>query len=346
MCHPVGFWTVFDQNWPDGTRIFYTEARMAGERKKKQSLGQQLKREGKLYLFFVPSALLLILFSYIPMTGLIMAFKENPNILGAPSVIQGILDAKWVGLDNFKKIFTNVEILKALRNTLIISLEKTVFIFPIPIAIALLLNELQGKIVKKTLRFTMYLPYFLSWVTVAGICATLLNKDTGMINNILEYFGPLRELPLPQAIQRSCPVLVITQGWKWIGYSTVIYLSAITALDTDLLEAAKIDGATKLQRIWHVTLPGILPIIAINFVLRMGSVLDAGFEQIFIMYSPYIKENADILGTYTYRLIREASLLPQYALSTAVGLFNGVVSMVLVLLTNWFAKKYLKTGLW
>ncbi len=318
---------------------------MAGERKKKQSLGQQLKREGKLYLFFVPSALLLILFSYIPMTGLIMAFKENPNILGAPSVIQGILDAKWVGLDNFKKIFTNVEILKALRNTLIISLEKTVFIFPIPIAIALLLNELQGKIVKKTLRFTMYLPYFLSWVTVAGICATLLNKDTGMINNILEYFGHER-VAFTTNNTTIRPVLVITQGWKWIGYSTVIYLSAITALDTDLLEAAKIDGATKLQRIWHVTLPGILPIIAINFVLRMGSVLDAGFEQIFIMYSPYIKENADILGTYTYRLIREASLLPQYALSTAVGLFNGVVSMVLVLLTNWFAKKYLKTGLW
>ena len=250
-----------------------------------------------------------------------------------------------MGLDNFKKIFTNVEILKALRNTLIISLEKTVFIFPIPIAIALLMNELQGKIVKKTLRFTMYLPYFLSWVTVAGICATLLNKDTGMINNILEYFGHER-VAFTTSNTTIRPVLVITQGWKWIGYSTVIYLSAITALDTDLLEAAKIDGATKLQRIWHVTLPGILPIIAINFVLRMGSVLDAGFEQIFIMYSPYIKENADILGTYTYRLIREASLLPQYALSTAVGLFNGVVSMVLVLLTNWFAKKYLKTGLW
>ena len=131
------------------------------------------------------------------------------------------------------------------------------------------------------------------------------------------------------------------------AYNVIMMRTYFTSsIPMEIIEAAKIDGATKLQRIWHVTLPGILPIIAINFVLRMGSVLDAGFEQIFIMYSPYIKENADILGTYTYRLIREASLLPQYALSTAVGLFNGVVSMVLVLLTNWFAKKYLKTGLW
>ena len=131
------------------------------------------------------------------------------------------------------------------------------------------------------------------------------------------------------------------------AYNVIMMRTYFTSsIPMEIIEAAKIDGATKLQRIWHVTLPGILPIIAINFVLRMGSVLDAGFEQIFIMYSPYIKENADILGTYTYRLIREAGLLPQYALSTAVGLFNGVVSMVLVLLTNWFAKKYLKTGLW
>ncbi len=313
--------------------------------KTKMSFRKQMKLYGNLFWFYIPAVVLVIIFNYIPMTGIIMAFKENPNLLGSSSAIQGILDAKWVGLDNFKKIFTNPEILRALRNTLIISAQKIIILFPIPIVMAICLNEMKGKFVKKTLQGVMYIPHFLSWITVSGIFITLLNKDTGLINNIISFFGFERQA-FVTSNDTFRGVLVVSAAWAFLGWNTIVYVSAITALDRDLIEAAKIDGASKWQQICHVTLPGIMPTVAVMFILRIGGIMDAGFDQVLAMYTPYIKESGDILGTYTYRLVREAGMLPQYALSTAVGLFNSVVGLVLVLTGNYISRKVFKRGLW
>lgn len=305
----------------------------------------QLKQNGGLFLFYIPAVVFAILFAYIPMLGLIMAFKENPNLLGSSSAIQGILDAKWVGLDNFRKIFSKPEVLHALRNTLVISSLKIAIVFPIPIALAILINEMRGKVVRKSLEITMYIPYFLSWATIGGIFMAILNKDTGLVNNILAFLG--HERVAFTTNNTTFPfVLVITQAWKDVGWSTITYMAAITALDRNQVEAARIDGASKWQQIRYVTLPGIMPTVAVMFILRIGGIMNAGFEQVFVFYSPYIQESGDILGTYTYRLVREAALIPQYSLSTAVGLFNSVVALILVVGGNFISKKFFNRGIW
>lgn len=306
---------------------------------------KNLKKYAPLYFFFIPSMIFVLIFKYFPMVGLVLAFKENPNMLRTDNPLKTILEADWVGLANFQEMFSNPEIVQAIINTLEISLLKLVLVFPIPIALAILINELRGKRVKETLQFTMYIPHFLSWVTVGGIFGAILSQNTGLVNNILEFFGHER-IAFVSNVETIRGVLVTTHAWKNIGYSSMTYMAAILALDTNQFEAAKIDGATKWQQILHVTLPGILPTVAVMFVLRVGGLMEAGFEQIYVMYSAYTKESIDILGTYTYRLIRESGLRPKYALSTAVGLFNGIIAVTLVLSSNWFSKKFLKSGLW
>jgi len=318
--------------------------------KKKNNVGKvkfrdQMKQYGSLFVFYIPAMVFAIIFAYIPMSGLVMAFKENPNLLGSSSAIKGIIDAKWVGFANFTKIFSKAEVVRALSNTLIISTLKIVIIFPMPIALAIMINEMRGKIVKKSLQITMYIPYFLSWATIGGIFIAILNKDTGLVNNFLAAFGHER-IPFIQSNAAFRGVLVTTSAWKDIGWSTITYMAAITALDRNQVEAARIDGASKWQQIRHVTLPGIMPVIAVMLILRISYIMNAGFEQVFVMYSPYIQKSGDILGTYTYRLVRESSLIPQYALSTSVGLFNSVVALTLVIAGNFISKKFFNRGIW
>ena len=315
------------------------------DKKVKVSFGDQLRRNGNLFVFYIPAVVFAILFYYTPMLGLVMAFKENPNLFGSSSAIAGILEAKWVGLANFKTIFSNPQVLNALRNTLIISTMKIVIVFPIPIALAIIISEMKGKIVKKSLQIIMYLPYFLSWATIGGIFIAILNKETGLVNNVLDWLGHARmNFVTSNSTFRS--VIVSTTAWKDIGWSTITYLAAITALDRNQLEAAKIDGASKWQQIRYITLPGIMPVIAVMFILRIGYMMDAGFEQVFVFYSPFVQETGDILGTYTYRLIRQSALIPQYSLSTAVGLFNSVVALILVVGGNFISKKLFNKSIW
>lgn len=298
-----------------------------------------------LFVFYIPAVVFALIFSYVPMAGLVMAFKENPNLMGSASAIQGILDAKWVGVENFIKIFSKQEVLNALRNTLIISTLKIVIVFPMPIALAILINEMKGRIVKKSLQISMYLPYFLSWATIGGIFIALLNKDTGLVNNFLNMFGHER-IPFVTSNDTFRSVLVTTTAWKDIGWSTITYIAAITALDRNQIEAARIDGASKWQQIRYVTLPGIIPVVAVMLILRIGSIMNAGFEQVFVFYSPYVQQSGDILGTYTYRLIREAALIPQYSLSTAVDFFNSIISLILVVTGNFISKKCFNRSIW
>lgn len=311
----------------------------------RQPIGLQMKRYGSLFPFFIPAVIFAVIFSYIPMAGLVMAFKENPNLLGASTAIEGIVEAGWVGLENFKKIFANPDFLSAFVNTLIISSLKILLVFPLPIALAIVINEMKGRVLKKWLQIVMYLPYFLSWATIAGIFVAMLNQQTGVVNNLLELLGHER-VDFLTSNDTFRGLMVGSTAWKDLGWSSITYLATISALDPCLNEAAKIDGANKFQQIFYVTLPGIMPTIAVMFILRIGYIMDAGFEQVFVFYSPFVQQSGDILGMYTYRLITQSSFIPQYALSTAIGLFNSVVALILVLGGNAISKKLFQRGIW
>lgn len=311
----------------------------------KLPFAHQMKKYGNLFIFYIPAAVFALVFAYIPMLGLIMAFKENPNLMGSSSAITGILEADWVGFSHFKQIFSQPDFLRALRNTLLISAYKIIIVFPLPIILAILISEMRGRVYKKVMQVIMYLPYFLSWATIGGIFIVILNKQTGVVNNILQILGHDR-LDFITNNQFFRSILVTTTAWKDIGWSAITYIAAITALDVSLTEVAKIDGASKFQQIRYVILPSIMPTIAVMFILRIGYIMDAGFEQVYVFYSPFVQQSGDILGTYVYRLVRQASLIPQYALSTAVGFFNSVVALILVVSGNFISKKLFNRGIW
>ncbi|MFI3201259.1 MAG: ABC transporter permease subunit [Eubacteriales bacterium] len=312
---------------------------------KRKVFMENWKKYGDLSFFYIPAIVFSLIFTFVPLLGLVMAFKENPNLFGTDTAIQGIIEAKWVGFANFKSIFESTVFTQALRNTLVISGLKIVILFPLPIILAIMISEMSGKIIKGILQKTMYIPYLLSWAIIGGIFAVILNQNTGVVNYILVALGH-ESIPFVTSNETFRGVLVVSQGWKDLGWSSIVYISAITAIDRNQIEAAKIDGATKMQQICHVMLPGIMPVIAAMLVLRVGGIMNAGFEQIFTLYSPYIQETGDIIGTYTYRLIRESSLVPQYALSTAVGFFNAVVALILIVCSNVISRKFLGKGIW
>ena len=304
-----------------------------------------MKRYGNLFPFYIPAVVFALVFSYMPMLGLVMAFKENPNLLGSSSAIAGILEADWVGLQNFKMIFSNPKFLSALSNTLIISFLKIVLIFPLPIVLAIIINEMRSLPLKRSLQVVMYIPYFLSWATIAGVFVSILATETGVVNNIIAALGHERY----QFLNNNDffrGLLLLSSSWKDIGWSAVTYIAAITALDPALNEAARIDGATKFQQIRYVTIPGIMPTIASMFILRVGYIMDAGFEQVFVFYSPFVEGKGNILGMYTWRLINDSGLVPQYALSTAVGFFNSFVALTLVVSMNFVLKRFFNKSIW
>ena len=304
-----------------------------------------MKRYGNLFPFYIPAVVFALVFSYMPMLGLVMAFKENPNLLGSSSAIAGILEADWVGLQNFKMIFSNPKFLSALSNTLIISFLKIVLIFPLPIVLAIIINEMRSLPLKRSLQVVMYIPYFLSWATIAGVFVSILATETGVVNNIIAALGHERY----QFLNNNDffrGLLLLSSSWKDIGWSAVTYIAAITALDPALNEAARIDGATKFQQIRYVTIPGIMPTIASMFILRVGYIMDAGFEQVFVFYSPFVEVKGNILGMYTWRLINDSGLVPQYALSTAVGFFNSFVALTLVVSMNFVLKRFFNKSIW
>ena len=312
---------------------------------KRLSFKNDMKRYGNLFPFYIPAVAFALVFSYLPMLGLIMAFKENPNLLGGSSAIGGILEAAWAGLGNFRTIFSNPKFLSALANTLIISFLKIVIIFPIPIMLAILISEMRSRPLKRSLQVVMYIPYFLSWATIAGIFVSILATETGVVNNLLAALGHERfQFLNNNEFFRS--LLLLSSSWKDIGWSAVTYIAAITALDPALNEAARIDGATKWQQIRYVTLPGILPTVASMFILRVGYIMDAGFEQVFVFYSFFVEGKGNILGMYTWRLINDSGLVPQYALSTAVGFFNSVVALILVVSMNFILKRFFNKSIW
>lgn len=295
------------------------------------------KKYGIFYLFILPGLLYLIIFKYLPLMGLTIAFKDYQPSMG----FSGIFTSEWVGLKHFHKFMGSYYFGEIMRNTLVISFTKFIFGFPVPILIAIMLNDIKNKHFKKFAQTVSYMPNFMSWVVVSGIILTIFSTD-GAINNFLQSFGaqPISFLNQPKSF---FILLIVSDIWKYAGWDSIIYFAAIMAIDPVLYEAASIDGAGKLKQIWHITLPGISSVIAITLILRMGGILEAGFEQILMLYSPAVYDVADVIDTYVYR---EGLQMANYSFSTAVGLFKSILAAIMVLVTNFISKKVSGEGLW
>ncbi len=274
------------------------------------------------YVLALPAVVCMVLANYVPMGGLVLAFKRY-NVSG------GIFGSPWVGLQYFERMLRSPDFARIFANTLIISLAKLAIAFPAPILFALLLNEVRMMFFKRTIQTISYLPHFVSWVVAAGLIRSFLGLE-GPANAVLRLFGvtPTVWLTVPDLF---VPLLVVTEVWKSVGWGSIIFLAAITSIDPELYEAAQIDGASRLQRMVAITLPSISYVIVITFLLRVGQLLNAGFDQIFNLYNPLVFSVGDIIDTYIYRMGIEDS---QYSYTTAIGLTRNVLGIVLLGLTN------------
>ena len=303
--------------------------------KKRRTLLSDLRRDKYLYLLVLPGVLFFIIFKYVPMWGIIIAFQEY-------SPYMGVLKSEWVGIEHFVRFFSNPDFMLLFRNTMMISLLNLLFFFPLPIILSLLLNELNNEVFKRVIQSVVYLPHFLSWVIIAGISFLLMSQSSGIINLMMEAIG-LRKYDFLTNADTFWGLLVLQNIWKETGWGTIIILAAITGVDTQLYEAAKIDGANRWRQTWHVTLPAIRSVILILLILRLGHIMDVGFEQVFLMSNGVVARVADVFETYVYR---NGIGQGQFSYSTAVGLFKSVVGLILVVLANRLAKRIGEDGVY
>jgi len=289
-------------------------------------------RQWQLQIMVIPPLIFIFIFSYIPMYGVLMAFQNY-------EVLKGFWGSDWVGLFQFRMFFEDPEFWNLIRNTICISFLKLFFGFPAPIALALMLNEVRNMAFKRIIQTVSYLPYFLSWVIVAGFVMSMLSTDNGSVNMLLQTIGAIDEpvsfLSVPEYFWA---ILVTTGIWKDIGFGTIVYLAAIAGIDPHLYEAASIDGASRLRQIFLITVPCIMPVVVIFFILAVGGILSAGFEDILLLgTNPIVQDVADVIDTYVYRV---GVLSSRYSYATAVGLFQAVLSIGLLTIANAFARKY------
>lgn len=288
------------------------------------------KTERSLHLMLIPGMVMVFIFSYIPLAGLIIAFQRFVPAKGLFG------DQKWVGLDNFRYIFSMPNTMNVLRNTVTIAFAKIVLQLLVPIIVALLLNELRSKKFKRTVQTIIYFPHFISWIIFATILSDLLSPSSGLVNRAITALGfePIYFLGDNRYFQGT---IVVTDVLKSFGYGTVVYMAAITGIDPGLYEAAAIDGAGRWKQTWHITLPGLRMIIVLMMVLSLGNVLNAGFDQIFNLYSPMVYESGDIIDTMVYRLGLESA---KYGPAAAAGLFKSLVSTVFISTAYYIAYKF------
>ncbi|MEK5645656.1 protein lplB [Paenibacillus rhizosphaerae] len=287
-----------------------------------------------LIVMFVPVALFFIIFKYLPMGGLIIAFKDY-------SFRDGILGSPWAGLKNFEALFSQPQTLQIIRNTLVISILNIIIGFPFPILLAILLNEVRKSWFKRWTQTLVYIPHFMSWIVVGGIVVTLFAQEQGIVNEVLyRLFG----FKVPFLYQQSSWLAVFLGSgiWKDAGWNAIIYMAALSSIDPALYEAAGLDGAGKLKQIWNVTIPGMLPTIILMLILSMGHFMEVGFDQIYILKNPVVSDISEVISTYIYRLGMQNG---EFSLTTALGLFESAIALLLVLTTNKIAHKF-GQGLW
>ena len=311
---------------------------VAAKRSKSSNAGKilasDIRRNYSLYLLMIPVFLFYFFFMYKPMYGAIIAFKDfNPA--------EGILGSPWVGLDNFKKFWDSMYRNRVFFNTLKISFSTLIFSFPAPILLALLINELRNKIFTKTVQTITYLPHFISMVVICGMIKDF-TTETGIINDIIAFFGGTRTTMLNNP-SYFVPIYVISDVWQSVGWGSSIYLAALSGIDAELYEAARIDGAGRWRQTISITIPSIMPTVVTMFLLRIGQTMSVGYEKIILLYNPLTYETADVISSFVYR---EGLQNFQYSYSTAVGLLNSVINFILVFVCNMLSRKFNDSGLW
>lgn len=295
------------------------------------------KKYGALTLMFLPVVVYYIIFKYIPMSGIVLAFKQY-------KLSEGIWGSPWVGLQNFEKLFRTKTFIRSVNNTLIISALRLAIGFPIPIILALLLNEVTHMRYKKIVQTISYLPHFISWVILAGLFEQLLSPSTGAINYVLQrYFGMDEAIYFLGDNSYFRGTLIATDIWKNAGWSSILYLATIAGIDPTLYEAATVDGATRKQCTRYITLPCLTATITVCLILQVGGILDGGFDQVFNLYNTAVYKTGDIIDTYVHRT---GIVDMKYSMATAVGLFKNAIGFVLVLGTNWLSKRISGNGIW
>lgn len=274
---------------------------------------------GAYHLMLLPAVILVLIYSYGPIMGIAIAFQDF-----VPS--RGWFGSEWIGLDNFKYVFGMPDTMKVIGNTLFISFMKIIVGIIFPLTLAILLNEVKNVVFKRSVQTIVYMPYFLSWIILSGILIDILSPSGGIVNNFLQFLGmePIYFLGDGGWFRF---IIVASHIWKELGFDTIVYLAAILSIDKSLYEAAALDGAGHMKQAWHITLPGMRPIIVLLSVLSLGNVLNAGFDQVFNLYSPQVYSSGDILDTYVFRIGMEQM---QYGVATAVGLFKSIVSLIFI----------------
>ena len=300
---------------------------------------QRVRQMRTLYLLFLLPLAIFVVFHYLPMYGNIIAFKDFR--LG-----RGFWGSRWVGLQHYEDFFRNPYAWRIIRNTVVISGLKLLYGFPVPILLALLINELTSQSFKKTVQTVSYLPHFMSWVILATILHEILSPQSGPLAQIAIWMGR----PPPEVLTTGSlfrPMLIVTEIWKEMGWQSVIYLAALASIDPELYESATVDGANRVQRAVHITLPSLLPVITILAILRIGNLLNAGFDQIFNLYNPLVREVADIIDTFVYRRgLGGEGGRHQYDYAAAVGLFKSVMAVLLILGAHKIARRLTGQGVW
>lgn len=295
---------------------------------------RKIKSNIPLYVLLFPSIILLIMFAYIPMLGLVIAFKDY-------SPANGIINSPWVGFKYFTQFFNSVQFGTTMMNTLKISIYSILVGFPLPILLALLCNQLRAGKFKKVFQVTTYLPHFISTMVMCGIIILFLSPNSGLIANIFKSLG----WTMPNLLSKPdsfAGVYVWSDVWQHIGWDSIIYLAALSAIDPTYYEAATMDGASRMQKILNIDLPLLLPTAMILLILRAGSLLSIGFEKVLLLQNPLNLAGSEVISTYVYKVGMQNF---QYSYSTAIGLFNTVVNLIILLSVNWFSKRYTKTGL-
>ena len=306
----------------------------AGNGKQKSKLYREIVRHRSVYLLALFPLIYYIIFKYIPIWNAQIAFKDF-------KAVQGVMGSAWIGLENFKEFFNSFYFWSLIRNTIMYSVGKLLISLPLSIILAIAIYECTRPVLRKVVQTLAYLPHFLSWVIMYGILLTLLAPGDGVFNDIVKMFGgqPIDFLSNTKAFPW---VVLFSDAWKEMGWSAIIFIAALMGIDVSLFEAAMVEGASSWQRVRYITLPSILPVIVTVLILKLGTILDAGFNQIFMLYSPQVYSVADIIDTWVYR---QGLLEFKFGLATAVGLFKGVFGMILVLLANWISKKVTDSAL-
>ncbi|GAE30653.1 ABC-type polysaccharide transport system [Halalkalibacter hemicellulosilyticusJCM 9152] len=302
---------------------------------RREEMMKNIRKNKWIYLMIAPGILYFFIYKYIPMYGLIIAFQDYKPYLG-------IMGSEWVGLQHFERLFSSPDFWMIFRNTLILFALQLFVFFPIPIIVALMLNEVRNQFFKRSVQTLIYIPHFMSWVVIVSISFVMLTLDGGIINSIIEAMGfqKINFLMNPDTFR---PMYILQVIWREAGWGTIIFLAAVAAVDPEQYEAAKIDGANRIRQIWHITLPAIRSVIIVLLILKIGDVLELGFEHVYLLLNASNREVGEIFDTYVYTAGLKQG---QFSYSTAVGFFKGIIGLILVMFANWLSKKAGEEGVY